>query len=63
MVPYGVGLFNTFVADLTGLADGVTYAIGVRSFNASGEEANTKSLSVTADTTGPVDSLNAAAIV
>jgi hypothetical protein len=65
MVPYGVGIFNTFVADLTGLVDGVTYAIGVRSFNASGEEANTRSLSVTADATGPgpVDSLSAAAIV
>jgi hypothetical protein len=65
LVPYGVGIFNAFVANLSGLADGVTYAIGVRSFNASGEEANTKSLGVTADATGPrpVDSLNAAAIV
>jgi len=64
-VPYGVGIFNTFVADLSGLADGVTYAIGVRAFNASGEEANTRSLSITADGTGPgpVDSLSAAAIV
>jgi hypothetical protein len=65
MVPYGTGIFNTFVEDLRGLTDGVTYAIGVRSFNASGEEVNTKALSVTADATGPgpVDDLNAAAIV
>jgi hypothetical protein len=64
-VPYGAGIFNAFVADLSGLADGRTYAIGVRSFNASGEEADTKSLGATADATGPgpVDSLNAAAIV
>jgi hypothetical protein len=46
------GLFNTFVADLSGLADGVTHAIGVRSFNASGEEANPRSLSATADARG-----------
>jgi hypothetical protein len=65
MVAYGAGILNTFVANLSGLSDGVNYAIGVRSFNASGEEANTRSLAVAADATGPkpVDGLNATTIV
>jgi hypothetical protein len=64
-VAYGSGLFNTFVVDLSGLADGMVYSIGVRAFNASGEEANTTSVRVTADATGPrpVDLLIATAIV
>ena len=65
VVAYGSGLFNTFVADLSGLTDGAVYSIGVRAFNASGEEANTISVGVTADATGPlpVDLLIATAIV
>ena len=65
VVAYGSGLFNTFVADLSGLTDGAVYSIGVRAFNASGEEANTVTVGVTADATGPlpVDLLIATAIV
>jgi hypothetical protein len=65
VVAYGSGRFNTFVADLLGLTDGMAYSIGVRAFNASGEEANTTSAGVTADATGPlpVDLLIATAIV
>lgn len=64
-IPYGNGLFNTFVADLAGLADGVTYRVGVRAYNASGEEPNTASVTVVADSTGPgpVDLLISNAIV
>lgn len=64
-VPYGKGLFNTFVADLTGLTDGATYRVGVRAYNLSGEEPNTTSVTVTADATGPgpVDLLISTAIV
>ena len=63
-VLYSSMLANTFVANLTGLSDGVTYAIGVRSYNAAGEEANVSFVTVTADSTGPsaVDSLTGTAI-
>lgn len=54
-VPYAPGK-PTFSADLTGLSDGVTYAIGVRAWNATGTEANTTATaSVTGDTTAPSD--------
>jgi hypothetical protein len=46
-------ILNSFVADLCGLTDGTTYTIGVRAYNASGEEGNTSMVSVTADTSGP----------
>ncbi len=64
-VPFGAAILNSFVADLSGLTDGTTYAIGVRACNASGEEANTSMVSVTADASGPgpVASLNATTIV
>lgn len=64
-VAYGSGAFNAFVADLPALTDGMSYVIGVRAFNASGEEANTTTVGVTADATGPrpVDLLIATAIV
>ncbi len=64
-VAYGAGVFDAFVADLAGLTDGATYSVGVRAFNASGEETNTASITVTADATGPmpVDFLTATAIV
>ena len=45
--------------------DGVTYVIGVRAYNATAEEPNTMTVTVTADATGPepVDSLTAVAAV
>jgi len=50
---------NTFVCNIPGLSDGVTYLVGVRAYNAVAEEPNTNTVSVTADATGPlpVDSL------
>ncbi len=64
-VLYGSGLFNTFVSNIAGLSNGTQYAIGVRAYNASGEEQNTTAVAVTADATGPtaVLSLTAVAIV
>jgi hypothetical protein len=64
-VAFNTGIFSAFVANLSGLADGISYAIGVRAYNALGEEANVTVVSVTADATGPaaVDSLTATAIV
>jgi hypothetical protein len=64
-VPFNIGISNSFVANLTSLSGGTTYSIGVRAYNASGEEANSSMVSVTADATGPasVDSLTATAIV
>jgi hypothetical protein len=62
-VAYGAGVLNTFVADLSGLTDGMGYSIGVRAFNASGEEANTTTVSVTADATGPLPVSGLTAIV
>lgn len=41
-------------ADIAGLADGVTYTVGVRATNASGDETNTATVTVTADATGPL---------
>ena len=64
-IPYGQGFFNTFVANVTGLTSGVTYRIGVRAYNTSGEEPNTVSVAVVADAVGPgpVDLLISRAIV
>ena len=63
-VPYSTGILSRFVANLAGLSGGTTYAIGVRSFNAVAEEANTATVSVTADSAGPlpVTGLTAVAI-
>jgi Fibronectin type III domain len=44
---------NTFATNLAGLTDGTTYTIGVRAYNATAEEANTNTVTVTADATGP----------
>jgi hypothetical protein len=52
-VLYSTGLFNVFVANITGLIDETTYSVGVRAYNSSGEEQNTSTVSVTADATGP----------
>jgi hypothetical protein len=64
-VAFSAAILNTLVANLSGLADGTTYTIGVRAYNASGEEANKSTVSVTADATGPsaVSALSAVAIV
>jgi hypothetical protein len=39
---------------LTGLSDGVAYAVGVRGYNASGEGQNTDTVNVTGRTSGPL---------
>lgn len=51
-VTYAAGT-PVFVASLTGLSDGVAYSVGVRATNASGDETNTVSVSVTGDSTAP----------
>lgn len=59
VIPYdGPGSLHHF-ADLSGLTPGTTYAVAVRAYNASGEEANTATAFVTPDASGPspVDSL------
>jgi hypothetical protein len=64
-VLYSSAIANSLVANLSGLMDGVTYVIGVRAYNATAEEPNTMTVTVTADATGPgpVDSLTAVAAV
>jgi Fibronectin type III domain len=52
-VSFDAGIANSFVCNLTGLSDGTDYAIGVRAYNAIGEEPNTSTVTVTADATGP----------
>lgn len=42
-----------YFAKLTGLTGGTTYAVGVRTYNASGEETNVSTASITAVTAGP----------
>lgn len=61
-VPYGLGT-TLYRAAISGLTGGTTYQVGVRAFNASGEEQNTVIVSVVASTTAPanVDSLTATA--
>lgn len=44
---------RSFQADVAGLADGTTYAVAVRAYNGSGEEANATTVSATAKATGP----------
>ncbi len=60
-VPYSAGQI-LFHADLSGLADGSQYAIGVRAVNALADDGNTVQVLVTGDATGPaaVDGLAAA---
>jgi len=52
-VAFSTGIANTFVSNLAGFTDGTTYTIGVRAYNATAEESNTNTVSVTADATGP----------
>ena len=47
-------ILGSYQANLSGLSDSTTYAIGVRAYNASGEESNTSIVTVTADGTGPL---------
>jgi len=44
---------RSFQADLSGLADATAYAIGVRAYDAAGEEANTTTATATTKATGP----------
>jgi hypothetical protein len=62
---FGSGFMNTYQSVIPSLADGTAYTIGVRAFNATGEEKNTTTVTVTADATGPspVVSLTGTAIV
>jgi hypothetical protein len=53
-VAYAGAVNNTFYAIVSGLTDGVTYAIGVRAFNQSGEETNLTVVTATAKTGGPM---------
>jgi fibronectin type III domain protein len=64
-VPFDAVILNSCSVELSGLADGATYVIGVRAYNAAGEEANTSTVRVTADARGPiaVAGLSATAIV
>lgn len=52
-VLYSSGLANSFVATLSGFTSGVTFTVGVRAYNATGEESNTNTVNVTADSVGP----------
>ena len=51
-VAYSTGI-QFFTAKVLGLTDGTAYSFGVRAYNATGEEANTMTTTVTADATGP----------
>ena len=62
---WGSAVANTWVANLNGLANGVTYTIAVRAYNLTAEEVNTNTVSQTAVSVGPtaVVSLTATATV
>lgn len=53
-----------YVADLSGLADGTAYAVGVRAVNGAGDDGNTTAYAVTGDGTAPnpVEQLTASVI-
>ena len=63
-VSYQSAIAGSWVANLSGLSGGTTYAVGVRAYNAVAEEPNTVFVSVTADAAGPapVVSLTATAV-
>jgi hypothetical protein len=48
-VLFAAATANTFATNLPGLTDGTTYTIGVRAYIATAEEANTNTVTVTAD--------------
>jgi len=49
-----------YTTTITGLTDGTAYTFGVRAYNATGEETNTKTTTVTADASGPPNIFNLA---
>jgi hypothetical protein len=63
-VPFSAAIAGTFGVNLTGLTDDTTYTIGVRAYNATAEEPNTNTVTVTADVVGPdaVDDLVGVAV-
>jgi hypothetical protein len=65
IVAYSTGYLNTFKADLTGLTGGTAYSVGVRAYNATGEEPNTIAVGFTAGAAGPlaVSSLSSSSVV
>jgi hypothetical protein len=64
IIPWASGRFGAFTTDQAGLTDGFIYSIGVRAYNAVGEESNAVAVTVKADGTPPslVDSLEIVAI-
>jgi hypothetical protein len=52
-VPFASSIMGSFVANIGPLTNALTYTIGVRAYNASAEEANTTTVSATADSVGP----------
>jgi hypothetical protein len=52
-VLYGSAIANSFVSNIAGFTDLTTYVIAVRAFNATAEEANVNTVTVTAIATGP----------
>ncbi len=56
-------LFGGYSATLSGLSEGVTYAVSVRSYNTQGEEANTTSIEVVGSAAGPASVVSLAATV
>jgi hypothetical protein len=64
VVPFLTDRAGSFAVELGPFAGGTTYAVGVRSFNAYGEEHNTTSIEVDADSSPPssIGALNAATV-
>ncbi len=64
VVPFLTDRAGSFAAEINSLIDGATYAIGVRAWNASGEESNVSCIYVDADSSppSPVGSLQATPI-
>lgn len=52
-IPYSAGR-NTFRTTLAGLTDGSSYQIGVRAYNATGDDGSLSVVTIVADATGPV---------
>lgn len=52
-VLYSTGIQNSFVANMPGFMDQTTYTVGVRAFNATAEETNMATVTVTAIGVGP----------
>jgi hypothetical protein len=60
-VSFQASIAGTFVANVAGLANGTTYTIGVRAYNATAEEPNTNTVNVTAISVGPTAVIDLAA--